>query len=179
MLEMSAASSNDRLVMMVIAALVATTIGIGCIALAVLYMHLKKKRQQLIASIERDATVASPRGSDRGDGFLQVIVLANDQEAELEIQPSAFDTYEDLRELVVDAVPQMFNDTDAILIEYADGRGWSRVKTKTPVNVVKNARSVRIISQDEKMSRKIARRLKKATMTSKHGGFQRLNSEEV
>ena len=50
-----------------------------------------------------------------------------------------------LRELVVDAVPSMFRDTDELTLEYQDGRGrWNRVKMKTPVDTVKSARSARI-----------------------------------
>ena len=51
-----------------------------------------------------------------------------------------------LRELVVDAVPTMFRDTDELTLEYMDGRGrWNRVKMRTPVDTVKAARSARII----------------------------------
>jgi hypothetical protein len=51
-----------------------------------------------------------------------------------------------LRELVVDAVPTMFRDTDELTLEYQDARGrWNRVKMKTPVDTVKAARSARII----------------------------------
>jgi len=45
---------------------------------------------------------------------LQVIVVARNQEAELEVQTDAFDTYEELRELVVDSIPEMFSDTDEV-----------------------------------------------------------------
>ena len=51
-----------------------------------------------------------------------------------------------LRELVVDAVPTMFRDTDELTLEYQDGRGrWNRVKMRTPVDTVKAARSARIV----------------------------------
>ena len=43
--------------------------------------------------------------------MLQVIVVAHDQEAELEVQTDAWSSYEELRELVVDAVPNMFRDS--------------------------------------------------------------------
>ena len=107
---------------------------------------------------------------------LQVIVHAHDQEAELEVQTDAWNSYEEvrlnatpgvhlqhclqpllrselcfgfsvqLRELVVDAVPTMFRDTDELTLEYQDARGrWNRVKMKTPVDTVKAARSARII----------------------------------
>ena len=66
------------------------------------------------------------------DGPLQIIVEAFDHEAELEIQPDAFDSFEGLRELVVDAVPQMFGDTDSIVLDYMGSGGrWQRVKTRT------------------------------------------------
>ena len=44
--------------------------------------------------------------------MLQVIVVAHDQEAELEVQTDAWSSYEELRELVVDAVPNMFRDSN-------------------------------------------------------------------
>ena len=50
--------------------------------------------------------------------MLQVIVVAHDQEAELEVQTDAWSSYEELRELVVDAVPNMFMDTDELTLEY-------------------------------------------------------------
>ena len=154
-LGMLAVSSQERSATIAVAAVIAAMVLLGCITLALLHVHLLSKRRQLTHSVE----IGTPMpGVGEGDASLQVIVLANDQEAELEILLSAFDTYEDLRELVVDAVPQMFNDADAIVIEYSDGRSWCNVKTKTPIDVVKGARCVRIKSQDDKMSRKIARR---------------------
>ena len=63
--------------------------------------------------------------------MLQVIVVAHDQEAELEVQTDAWDSYEALRELVVDAVPNMFRDTDELTLEYKNEHGrWTRVKMK-------------------------------------------------
>ena len=47
--------------------------------------------------------------------MLQVVVVAHDQEAELEVQTDAWNSYEELRELVVDAVPKMFRDTDELV----------------------------------------------------------------
>ena len=137
---------------MVMAALVVGTFVLGCLCLTVVYVRVKSKRRATHRRAFEDGTSVQ-------DGALQVIVLAHEQEAELEIQVDGFDTYEELRELVVDAVPQMFNDSDAILMEYADGKGFSRVKTKTPIDVVKRARSVRIKCQPDKLSKKIARRM--------------------
>ena len=136
---------------MVMAALVVGTFVLGCLCLTVVYVRVKRKRRANRRAYEDGTRVP--------DGALQVIVLAHEQEAELEIQVDGFDTYEELRELVVDAVPQMFDDSDAILMEYADGKGFSRVKTKTPIDVVKRARTVRIKCQPDKLSKKIARRM--------------------
>ena len=67
------------------------------------------------------------------DGPLQIIVEAFDHEAELEIQPDAFDSFEGLRELVVDAVPQMFGDTDSIVLDYMGSGGrWRRQDADEP-----------------------------------------------
>ena len=55
----------------------------------------------------------------------------------------------------------MFDDNDSLLMDYADGAGgWNRVKTKTPIHVVKASRSVRIRCQPDKMAKKIARRIR-------------------
>ena len=76
---------------------------------------------------------------------MQVIVLAHNREAELEIQTDAWDSFEDLRELVVDAVPNMFHDSDELTLEYLNAQSrWLRVKLRTPVETVKAARSARI-----------------------------------
>ena len=82
------------------------------------------------------------------DGPLQIIVEAFDHEAELEIQPDAFDSFEGLRELVVDAVPQMFGDTDSIVLDYMGSGGrWQRVKTRTSLATVKASGSIKITVQ--------------------------------
>ena len=143
---------HQRSVTTVVAALVVGTIVIGCLTLAVLHARLKRRRP------DRGGPRAITVGGHTDDDVLQVIVVVRDQEAELEIQLDGFETYGELRELVVDAVPQMFKPDDALLMEYADRGGWTRVKTKTPVDVVKNARSVRIKCEADKISKKIARR---------------------
>lgn len=80
---------------------------------------------------------------------LQVTVQAHGQQAELEVQTDAWDSYEGLRELVVDAIPQLFRETDELLLEYMDGRGaWKMVKLRTPVATVKAARCARIVVPD-------------------------------
>ena len=153
LLGLGLAAHNDKSsVTMVVAAMVVGTFVLGCLCLTVVYVRVKSKRRTTRRRAYED-------GSRIQDGVLQVIVLAHEQEAELEIQVDGFDTYEELRELVVDSVPQMFNDSDAILMEYADGNGFSRVKTKTPIEIVKRARSVRIKCQPDKLSKKIARRM--------------------
>ena len=76
---------------------------------------------------------------------LQVIVVAHGREAELEVQTDAWSSYEMLRELVVDAVPEMFGETDDLILEYMNAQArWMRVKMKTPVETVKAAKAARI-----------------------------------
>lgn len=77
---------------------------------------------------------------------LQVCVRGADEMAELEVETDGFESYEELRELVVDAVPSMFCDTDELCLEYAVGRSdrWVRVKRSTPLDEVKAARAARI-----------------------------------
>ena len=87
-----------------------------------------------------------------------MVVEARDQEAELEVQTDAFDSYEQLRELVVDAVPKMFRDSDELMLEYNVSSGkrpkWVRVKLRTPVDAVKAAGSLRITAAAPKKSSK-------------------------
>lgn len=148
----SGLSAHNSSMTIVVAALVVGTFLVGCLCLTIMYVRLKSKRRSMHRRVYEDGTTIP-------DGVLQVIVLAHNQEAELEVQLDGFETYEELRELVVDSVPQMFNDSDAILMEYADGSGFTRVKTKTPINVVKRARCVRMKCETDKLSKKIARRM--------------------
>ena len=100
-------------------------------------------------------------GPARADEYdmLQVIVVAHDQEAELEVQTDAWNSYEELRELVVDAVPNMFRDTDELTLEYKnEAMRWVRVKMKTPVEAVKAARAARITVPSAKGSSRALRR---------------------
>ena len=99
-------------------------------------------------------------GPARADEYdmLQVIVVAHDQEAELEVQTDAWNSYEELRELVVDAVPNMFRDTDELTLEYKNEQSrWIRVKMKTPVDAVKAARCARITVPSRGSSRALRR----------------------
>merc|ERR1711988_844970 len=89
---------------------------------------------------------------------LQVTVVAHDQEAELEVQTDAWNSYEELRELVVDAVPNMFYDTDELTLEYKNEHArWVRVKMKTPVDAVKASRCARITVPSTRGSRALRR----------------------
>ena len=64
-----------------------------------------------------------------------------------------------LRELVVDAVPNMFLDTDELTLEYKNEHArWVRVKMKTPVDAVKSARAARITVPNSKGSSRAIRR---------------------
>ena len=79
-------------------------------------------------------------------------------QAELEVQTDAWNSYEELRELVVDAVPNMFRDTDELTLEYKDERQrWVRVKMKTPVDAVKASRCARITAARSSSSRAVRR----------------------
>ena len=85
-------------------------------------------------------------------------LVAHDQEAELEVQTDAWNSYEELRELVVDAVPNMFRDTDELTLEYKNEQSrWIRVKMKTPVDAVKAARCARITVPSRGSSRALRR----------------------
>lgn len=94
-----------------------------------------------------NAQEAQPKQVVSGGDYAQlsVIVRSREQEAELEVQTEAFDSYEQLREMVVDSLPEMFRDTDELTLEYQNARNkWVRVKLRTPVSVVKASACVRI-----------------------------------
>ena len=87
---------------------------------------------------------------------IQVVVEANDQDAELEVGIDAFESLDELRELVVDAVPEMFNDDDPIVFDYkrrGDGGKWVRVKNHTDLEVVKAAGCIRMSVNSDRRSR--------------------------
>ena len=54
-----------------------------------------------------------------------------------------------LRELVVDAVPNMFRDSDELTLEYMTTSTWLRVKRSTPLATVKAAKAARVIVHEE------------------------------
>ena len=61
------------------------------------------------------------------------------------METDGFESYEELRELIVDAVPSMFRDTDELSLEYMNQRNrWMRVKRSTPLETVKAAKMARI-----------------------------------
>uniref|UniRef100_A0A7S2HCX5 Uncharacterized protein n=1 Tax=Haptolina brevifila TaxID=156173 RepID=A0A7S2HCX5_9EUKA len=78
--------------------------------------------------------------------LLKVLVRAHNDEAELEVETDAFESYEDLREMVVDSLPDMFEDTDELTLEYQEAHSsrWLRVKRSTPVEALKASCSARI-----------------------------------
>lgn len=105
-------------------------------------------------------TLVHDAGPAHADEYamLQVIVVAHDQEAELEVQTDAWNSFEEFRELVVDAVPNMFRDTDELTLEYKDERQrWVRVKMKTPIDAVKASRCARITAARNSSSRAVRR----------------------
>ena len=120
----------------------------------------------LVAAIVLVARSCAPSQSMRDTGparadeyeMLQVVVAAHDQEAELEVQTDAWNSFEELRELVVDAVPNMFRDTDELTLEYKNEQSrWVRVKMKTPVDAVKAARCARITVPPSRSGRALRR----------------------
>ena len=88
------------------------------------------------------------------DDSLQVLVRANGQEAELEVRTDGFTTYEDLREIIVEALPSMFEDTDELVLDYLNEKAsWVRVKVKTPIEAVKASGSIKITVRQSKQSK--------------------------
>lgn len=93
-----------------------------------------------------------------GDDSIQVLIFAKGQEAELELRADCFDSYEKLRELVVDALPGMFTDSDEIVLDYLNERSsWVRIKTRTPLSTVKAAQSIRMSCRKTKKNKKLSR----------------------
>ena len=98
---------------------------------------------------------AAPGPVWAGDDSIQVYVHANGQEAELEVRADGFDSYEMLRELVVDSLQGMFDDSDEIVLDYLDEKSrWVRVKTRTPLETLKSSGSVKISVRSSHKSNK-------------------------
>ena len=114
---------------------------------------------------------AAPGPVWAGDDSIQVLVKANGQEAELEIRSDGFDSYEMLRELVVGALPDLFDDSDEIVLDYLnENSSWVRVKTRTPLVALKESGSVKIScrSTSSKKSRRQVEPARKKKGRSSH-----------
>mmetsp|Transcript_22842 Transcript_22842/g.61253 ORF Transcript_22842/g.61253 Transcript_22842/m.61253 type:complete len:216 (+) Transcript_22842:75-722(+) len=121
----------------------AVAVGIASVLAGLAIMGARYYVENCASSNYHDT--AAPGPVCAGDDSVQVIVHANGQEAELEIRADGFDSYEMLRELVVDALPGMFDDSDEIVLDYLDERSsWVRVKTRTPLEALKASGSIKI-----------------------------------
>ena len=117
-------------------ALVAGVVVAGVMLLLLLALYFAKQasrgRSMRVVSAEEYSTLA-------------IAVLAREQQAELEVSTDAFESFKQLRQLVVGSVPEMFAPSDELTIEYLNGRGkWTRVKMRTPMATVKAAGGLRI-----------------------------------
>ena len=103
--------------------------------------------------VQDQYNAAAPGPVWAGDDSVQVLVQANGQEAELEVQADGFESYEMLRELVVDSLPGMFDDSDEIVLDYLDEQSrWVRVKTRTPLEALKSSGNVKISCRSSQKS---------------------------
>lgn len=86
-----------------------------------------------------------------GDDYerLRVVIFARGHEAELEVDTDSFQSYEDLREHVVAALPELFQQTDELTLEYQNRpkKPWIRVKLRTRIATVKSAHCLRITAE--------------------------------
>ena len=113
------------------------------------------------------------------DAVMEVSVHAAGQVAELEIQAGAFDSFDDLGQLVVDSLPQLFGDRDVdpsqLVVDYRDPLGrWQHAKAETPIELAKAAGVFQIFMKKE---RKAHRMHRSANGGGGGGGFTRISSE--
>lgn len=108
-----------------------------------------------------------PQPEWAGDDSIHAIVSARGQEAELEIRADAVDSYDKLRNMIVDSIPGMFNDTDELAMDYMDHRrSWVRVRAKTPLSVVKASANIRITCRKSTSNKHMVKKLARALTTA-------------
>ena len=140
----------------------ALIVGLG-LAFAIFLARRRAKQTRKDGSVDSIRPLADQEsGADNaGPTTLQVVVDSPHGSAEFELQADELESFDEMRQLVVDAVPEMFEDDDEVTVDYLNGRGrWTRVKLKTPLDVVKAAGTVRITTNAPKRVEHGRRRLK-------------------
>eukprot|EP00908_Phaeocystis_cordata_P014265 Transcript_25363.p1 GENE.Transcript_25363~~Transcript_25363.p1 ORF type:complete len:548 (+),score=32.15 Transcript_25363:112-1644(+) len=130
-------------------------------AVAVTAVLLVRARQRKLLRDELLAETAPTRDVSPST-LLQIMVHAKQQVAELEVQAGAFESFEELKGLVVDALPQLFDEQDrgSLRVEYKDAFDrWVKAKARTNVMAAKAAGSIRLTYKGEGLGAKLGRKL--------------------
>lgn len=103
-------------------------------------------RSELEAA-EGDGAAAEATG-DRSDALLEILVVDGQNSATLDVAKDLVNSFEDLRYFVVDALPEMFDESNGERVmsfefQQADQR-WTKSKRTTPFQQLKDVRRVRI-----------------------------------
>ena len=169
-------SSGQKTALLTIVGLVVVLVLAGGMVLGYMHLKLQAKREEelMAAALEMEALDVPP------DAVMEVSVHAAGQVAELEIQAGAFDSFDDLGQLVVDSLPQLFGDRDVdpsqLVVDYRDPLGrWQHAKAETPIDLAKAAGVFQIFMKKERKAHKAHR---SATREGGGGGgFTRISSE--
>ena len=166
-------SSGQKTALLTIVGLAVVVVLAGGAGLGYMHLKLQAKREEelMAATLEMEALDVPP------DAVMEVSVHAAGQVAELEIQAGAFDSFDELGQLVVDSLPQLFGDRDIdpsqLVVDYRDPLGrWQHAKPQTPIELAKAAGVFQIFMQKERKSHRMHR-----SANGSGGGFTRIASE--
>lgn len=94
-----------------------------------------------------DVALAEDTG-DRSDDVLEILVVDGQDSATLDVSSELVNSFEDLRYFVVDALPEMFDESHGertMSFEYQQtDKKWAKSKRSTPIQKLKDAGRVRI-----------------------------------
>ena len=105
--------------------------------------------------------------------LLQVMVHAKEQVAELEVQAGSFESFDELKGLVINAVPQLFDhhDHDILRVEYMDPFDrWVKAAPHT-VNIAKASGHLRLTCKTESLGAKLGRKLQGGSKYDDYGAI--------
>ena len=100
-----------------------------------------------LEAVGGDDAVAEATG-DRSDGLLEILVVDGQDSATLDVSSELVNSFEDLRYFVVDALPEMFDESNgertmSFEFQQAD-RKWTKSKRSTSIQKIKDSGRVRI-----------------------------------
>ena len=143
-----------QVVLWVILAVCATGALVTLLGRLLVHRCRRQREQELLAGM-------TPLKPVPPSTLLQVMVHAKEQVAELEVQAGSFESFDELKGLVINAVPQLFDhhDYDLLRVEYKDPfQRWVKAAPHT-VMIAKASGLIRLTCKTESMGAKLGRKL--------------------